>query len=126
MAEKNEIGNLIDEFFELRNEKEKREGELKEVKQKLDELESKILSCMDNDQIEKAATDKGSVSLNVKIYPQITDREEFFNFVKDTGKTELITFSANQASFRSFLEEENEYPPGTEGFVKSKLNARRR
>lgn len=120
------LGEKTELLFELREEKDSLNEELKEVRKQIDELQYNIIEEMEDQGLEKHSTHRGTISLSVKLYPNVIDKQEFINWCVDNGHYGMIVARANEASFREFFEENFEYPQGTDAYEKPTLNVRRR
>lgn len=123
MSEK--LGDMIDELFRLRVEKQELSNTLKELGDTIDSTEWAILQKMEELELDQAKTDSGTVSRKVELYPNIEDKEAFVNWCHERGDNSFMVVTANKASFRAFYEENNEYPDGINAYEKATLNVRK-
>jgi hypothetical protein len=118
------LGQLTDKMFELRQNKAAYENIVKDIVKQIDEVEYYIIQRMEEINIDKMATDKGTISKKVELYPKITDKQAFFEWLKANDKPEMAVLNVNKASFTEYFESMAEYPGGVDAFMKSKLNIR--
>lgn len=119
------LGEKIDELFKLRAEIDSISSQLARMKEAEEAIREEIIQLMDDVDIAKASSVLGTVSKKVELYPSIKDKQSFIEFCHVTGNTELMISQCNRAAFRTYYEQNNEYPPGIDAYEKSTLSVRK-
>ena len=120
------LGEKTSELFKLREQKAELAAETTKLNKQIDYLRHLIVEDMENAGLDRVATEEGSISAKLKVYPTVTAKEDFINWCVNNGRTDMMIIRANEASFREYFEECFEYPEGLEGYEKTDLNVRRR
>jgi len=106
------IKDLIDQYVETKNNREALNEEAKECTNKMGRLEKDIMELMSTAGIDKAATDKASVTMKATKHPAIDDWATFYEYVASTKQFELLHKRLSSTAFRERWEA-GEAIPGT-------------
>ena len=118
----NSIGNLIDTFYMIRQSKREKEEEIKQINKELDELEEKIISFMQIENLEKASGILATATYKVDIYASVENKEELIRWCVDNNRFDFLQSRVNNAPVKEMLETSNVTPPGVSIFNKTKLS----
>ena len=125
MARPMSLGEKTSLLFDLRNQKAELEAKVKDITREIEELNWEIIQGMENAGLDKMTVAEGTVSRTVKLYPSIQDKDTFINWCVEQGLPGMMVVRANEAVFREFFDQHNEYPEGLDAFEKATLNVRR-
>jgi len=105
-----ELGKMVRELRELRDQKEKLEADLKDVNLSIRKLaEHQIPEYMDEHEIEKlSVSGVGTVYLTTKVYANVKkeNQEAFFEWLRETGNEELIREAVHPSTLNAFAKEQ--------------------
>ncbi len=118
------IGDLTDLLDELREEKRGYESKIKDINKNYQLVEERLIEIMEENGLEQVKGQRASASLSVKPYPQVKDKEAFYNWALQGGRFEFLQARVNSAPVIEMLENENELPDGIELFTKKRINLR--
>lgn len=112
-----EFERLCDEVFELRGVIDEKEADVKAHRQKLEVLQSKVLSYMEKFDKKKHTGRLGTLSLRIESYPAMPKdpgkKQAFFDYLKEKDVfDEMIT--VNSQRLRGFFKSEKEAAGGDE------------
>jgi hypothetical protein len=119
------INDLINEFVETKALKESLNEQIKELNEKLANVEAQIMEQMANVGISQAATEKASCTMRQVQHPAITDWPAFYEYVQKTGEFELLHKRLSSPAFRERWEA-GEVIPGTTTSSVWELSVRRK
>lgn len=120
------IGTIGNRLYELRAQKEELSEQVKGINTEIDRLEGRLVEMMDEQGIEKASCDLGSLTRKVELYPTVTDKEAFVEFAfSEAHDLGLMVVSANRAAFKAYFETTGEYPDGVDAHIRASINYRR-
>lgn len=98
------ISDLIDQFVEVKAQREKLNEDSKACTLKLAVLEKDIMSLMSDVGITKAASDKASLTMREVKHPSIDNWTLFYDYVAQTGQFELLHKRLSSTAFREHWE----------------------
>lgn len=98
------ISDLIDQFVEVKAQREKLNEDAKACTLKLAVLEKDIMSLMSDVGITKAASDKASLTMREVKHPSIDNWTLFYDYVAQTGQFELLHKRLSSTAFREHWE----------------------
>ena len=98
------ISDLIDQFVEVKAQREKLNEDSKACTLKLAVLEKDIMSLMSDVGITKAASDKASLTMREVKHPSIDNWTLFYDYVAQTGQFELLQKRLSSTAFREHWE----------------------
>ena len=76
------------------------------------EIEGELLRILDAAGVKTARTAEGTATAEEKITASCSDPDVFMDYVKRTGRFELLNRAANPTACREFTEKNQEPPPG--------------
>lgn len=117
------VGQMIDEMYDLREERRKAEQVAKEAKEKLDAAEVALLERLKAEGIDKATGTKASASISTNLMTTVTDWDAFYEYVGKKKYFHLLERRPAQVACREIWERERKLP-GAESFTKVSLNLR--
>lgn len=124
--DKTTIGDMINRMVELQGQKGEVEAELKEIKEQIEQTQQEILEFMEGVGLDSVKNDKATLTRSVDMYPNVTDMEAFVKAAYETNMPGLLQKRVSKGAFEEYFEMYGEYPPGTDSYLKTKLNMRRR
>lgn len=125
-----ELKSKIDEYVELRNQKDKLNASLKGINEALKPVEQAILTGMDDMELKSIKATTGiTVTVVESSFPRIADKTKVMPWMAQHGFEDLFTINAQ--TFRGFFNERmknGEAVPdeGIEHFVKTTLSLKGR
>lgn len=122
------IEDLSAEMIEIRNKRRKLSAEDKALKAEYDDLEWRMRQAMEAVGTTVARANGHSISLQSTIVGQVSDWDEFVNFIADNIETRpdvmtLLTRNVSGPAFRQLAEEFGDIP-GLEPFEKQSVSLR--
>lgn len=117
------LGATIDNLWAMREEKRRLEAELKEVEDRIAELEEQLLDRLDAEGLDKATGSKATVSVSTNTVAQVTDWDELWKFILKNKYTHLLQRRVSDPAYRELLEQ-GKRVPGVEPFLRRRLNLR--
>lgn len=86
------LSELAGEFYDLREEKTRLKSELKELENKMDEIEHEMLEEMAHEGMNRLDLQgKGSFFLATRRFYKISDKEALIDFLHENNDTDLLT-----------------------------------
>lgn len=116
---------IIQQFRELKDEKDRLNKLVKELNSPLEYLQGLIITRMQAEGATKISTDFGSCSIKTDIYPKVDDFGLFIQYIARHNALELIQKRPNAAGWRAIIAEGGEVP-GLGEYEDTKLNFRRK
>lgn len=117
---------LAEQLFNLKDQKSTINKELKSINKQIDSVENHMAELMAEQGIEQFRSAYGSCTMNVALYPTIQDFNNFMDWVMRTESYEFLYRRVNEKSFREFVDNAGEYPPGLDAYPKTKINTRKK
>lgn len=117
------LGKAIDKIFALRSKKAELEAAAKDVERQIADLDVEILESLEASGLEKTATKAGSVSISMSTVAQVTDWDEFLDYIYKKKYGHLLQRRVSDPAWRELIEQGKKVP-GTTGFTKKRLNYR--
>ena len=123
--EKPSLGALIDQMHALREKKRELEASIKDLEGQATSLESQIMDGMNEQGLEKMSGAVGTVSISSTTVANVTDWDAFWAYVHKMKYGHLIQRRVSDPAYRELIES-GKHVPGTEPFIKKRLNLRAR
>jgi hypothetical protein len=120
------LGTKIDKIFQLRFEKANLENQVKEINAQIDQLSWEAIGEMEKLGVDKVASNLGTATRKVDLYPRVEDKDSFVNWCTEHGRFDMATMSVNRAVFKQHFDESNDYPEGVDAYEKATLNFRKK
>ncbi len=120
------LGDIIDNIFALRNEKDELQSRISDINGQIDELQYKAVTMMQEEGLDKTSTSIGSVSLKIEQYPNVKDIGALVDWAYTNGKPEILQRRVSKTVFDEYFQETGEYPDGIDTYEKATLNYRRK
>ncbi len=117
------LGAEIDALYALREKKRGLEAQAKEVEAEAAEIEARLMETLDAQGLAKATGSKASVSTTSTIAANVLDWDSFLAYVYKNKAGHLLQRRVSDPSWREAVELKGSVP-GTEPFVKKRLNLR--
>lgn len=117
------LGALIDQMWAVREEKRKLEASVKELDDKLAELDASLQQRLAEDGLDKAAGAKASVSVTTSVIADVQDWDEFWKFILKHKFTHLLQRRVSDPAYRELLDAGKKVP-GVQPFPKKRINLR--
>lgn len=118
------LGAMIDQAYQLREQRRQLAAEDKLIKADLDDLELKIIAKLDAEGTDRGASKMASVSITESEEPQVVDWDAFCAFAKRTGNMHLFQRRVSAPAWRELRGLKKSEVPGLEVFKKRSLNLR--
>lgn len=124
------IDKLVEAYRILREKKEQIDAEykakLEEIRRRQEVIENKILDFFNQTGVESARTPHGTAYISEVFNARVTNRDDFYRFVRDNDAWEFVEARANKTAVKQYLEEHNgSLPPGVGVAVIRKVNIRK-
>lgn len=119
------LGALIDQMHSLREKKRALEESVKDLEGQATLLESQIMESMEKQGLEKMSGTLASVSITSTTTANVTDWDEFWAYIHKMKYGHLLQRRVSDPAYRELLESGKKVP-GTEPFIKKRLNLRTR
>lgn len=116
-------GATIDQLWTVREEKRRLEGEIKEVEERLKEIELELMERMEHDGLEKATGSKASASITFSTVADVQDWDKFWPYIAKNKYWHLVQRRVSDPAYRELLEAGKKVP-GVQPFTKRRLNLR--
>ena len=124
-----DIQTLVEKYVQLRDKKSELDKAHKEKMAKynnaMQELEARLLDNLNSMGVESARTPNGTAYRTVRSSVKVEDRDAFLDFIRENGEWEFLESRANKTAVESYLEEQEELPPGLSINRQSVVNIRR-
>jgi acyl transferase domain-containing protein len=117
------IGEMADELQQLRERKRELEAEIAVVEGQYKGIEDELLQQLEAQHTSTAKGKLASVSITSSVTANVTDWDKLYAFIKRHGHFHLLHRRVTDAAYRELLEHGVKVP-GTESFVKKRLNVR--
>lgn len=119
------VGELIDAYFRIREERNAINNKAKELNDKLARLEGAIIESLDHSRIDQGRGNFATGSISETVVPTIKDFSKVQNFIYRHKALHLMEARISSRVYREMLEERGEVP-GLEPFTRRKLNVQKR
>lgn len=124
--ETNKYKNLVTELRNLKEQKEKKNEEIKAINSSITQVENMLMSELQTDGLDTIKVSGiGTVYITTTDYPQVTDMDSFVNWCAENNRADMIQKRVSSTAFKQYVEEFNEYPDGVDSYVKETVNLRR-
>ena len=124
-----DIQTLVDKYVQLRDKKSELDTAHKERMAKynhaMKELESRLLDQLNTLGVESARTPSGTAYRSIRSSVKVDDRDAFISFVRDNDGWDFVESRPNKSAVESYLEEQQELPPGVSMSRQAVVNIRR-
>lgn len=125
MVDSAPVGQLIDAYYDLREQKRVHEAEIKILNDHMSSIEAAIVEKLDAEQVDQSRGHKATASISESIVPTVSDYDAFSKFVLRHKALHLLEKRVSAKSYREMLEERGEVP-GLEPYTKRRLNVQKR
>ena len=116
-------GAAIDAMWSLREKKRALEAGLKELEGEIANVESELMESMKANGIEKATGKHAAVSISSSVSANVEDWDTFLAWIYKTKNGHLLQRRVSDPAWREMTEIKG-VVPGTQPFVKTRLNLR--
>lgn len=124
-----DVQTLVDKYVQLRDKKSELDKQHKDKMAKyneaLKELESRLLDQLNTLGVESARTPSGTAYRSIRSSVRVDDRDAFISFVRDNDGWDFVESRPNKSAVESYLEEQQELPPGVSINRQAVVNIRR-
>lgn len=114
------LGNLIDQLWELREDRRKLAAQDDALKKEFENLEKEIMDRLLSEELPGARGKKGVVSYQEVELPHVVDWDEFWEFIYQNRYFHMMERRPSVPGCRELFEQ-GKVIPGVEKFVKQKL-----
>ena len=121
---KNELIEAIDRINELQLEKKKLAAQVKELGKEIDTLNYNVLQSFDANDITGLKTEEAEAALDIKLFPNITDKNEFYEWAINNDHFEMLQSRLNKRPVLTFYDESGECVPGTDVATKRTIKVK--
>lgn len=124
--EQNKYKDDIVYLRQLKDNKDRKNEELKAINTEIEQCERRIIEQMELDGLDTLSIrGVGTAFVTTKDYPQVTDMEAFVKWCYENNRTDMIQKRVSSTAYNQYVQAENIMPDGTDVFQKSTLNFRR-
>lgn len=124
--EQNKYKDDIVYLRQLKDNKDRKNEELKAINAEIEQCERRIIEQMELDGLDTLSIrGVGTAFVTTKDYPQVTDMEAFVKWCYENNRTDMIQKRVSSTAYNQYVQAENIMPDGTDVFQKSTLNFRR-
>ena len=104
------IFQMADELKALKDEKKKKDDELKELTAKIEELDENLSNAMIDSELDKFTHSGSTFYLKSRLFASAVagKKEDMINALKNNGAGELVVEQVNANTLSSFIKEEQE------------------
>jgi hypothetical protein len=88
--------------------------EMREMKVLKQDIDAKIQTWLIVNNLEKVDTSRITLALKTKQYTNVSDWDEFYQFIEEKGDMEFLQKRAKSTEVMAYIEETGEVPPGIE------------
>lgn len=125
--ENNKYKSMVEELRALKEQKEKKNEEIKAINGAITQVENMLLTELQADGVDTISINGvGTVYITTTDYPQVTDMDAFVAWCAENNRADMIQKRVSSTAFKQYLEETNEYPDGVNSYVKETVNLRRK
>jgi len=118
------LDELIDTAYELRERKYQAQAVVDAIDDEFKQLESEIIRRATDLNIKTAGTAVAKISVSEETVPNVTDWDQVFNHIRETGAFYLLKKQLNTGPYRELIAAGNSLV-GVEPFVRRKLSLRK-
>ena len=97
------INELIEQRSKVKNELTELNAQLKELRKKQDDLDSQLLTKLDEQGLSRTANDKASVSINQDTVPEVTDWDAVYEHINTTKDYSLLQRRVSSTAYKELL-----------------------
>ena len=115
------MGTLIDQLRDKREERRALEEKISLVKLQYDEIEQKVMEAMDKESVSKSTGKKATASISESVVPNVTDWDMFHAYIGKMKYYHLLERRASVTGCRELFETKGSIP-GVVPFTKRRLN----
>ena len=123
------VGDVVETYITLRNQKEALEAETKEVlvgiKEKMLKLEAWIQAKSDETGVKSFKTDHGTAFLTTSDYASVANWDAVLAFVKENEAWDMLTRGVNKRSVRGYIDANKTVPDGVNFGTRIGVSVRR-
>lgn len=123
------VDQAIAAYMKLRYEKERIEGETKELvaglKVKMEKLEAWIKEQADAQGVTSFKTPSGTAFLTTTDYATVADWDAVLDFVRENEAFDMFEKRVSKVAVRSYIEQTKSVPPGVNYGTKLEVNIRK-
>ena len=121
------VDQMVGAFMNLREAIQKREDEIKELKEKQEKINEKLLALCEKENVDSLKTPMGTVSRRVSSTFWTSDWEKMHNFVLKHKAPHLLERRLHNKNVKEFLEDNPKLsPPGLQTNRKYVVSIRKR
>ena len=120
------LGEKVNRYFEIRDEKDAINAQLKEINEQQEDVELQIIADMEQSGLSKTETSRGSISVAVGMYPEIEDKESFYRWVIANNRWDMVQKRISRGPVLELFETKNILPDGVSTYTKQTINMRRK
>ncbi len=118
------IGKMIDKMYELREQKRALEKDLKDIEDKMKEMDAEIMAQMDDEDMPMARGQLASASIAETVIAEVDDWDTFYDNLKQTDRLYLLQRRVSNAAWNE-LRLAGELVPGTKPLTRRRINLRK-
>jgi hypothetical protein len=109
--------DLIAEYIRLRDQKKEAEAQAKawidnQFTHRMDRIETELMAFLNDAGSESVKTGAGTAFKRIETSITVADQKEFSRFVIGSQAWDLLDFRASKTGVKSYLEENQNLPPG--------------
>jgi hypothetical protein len=117
------IGGLIDQLFDIREQKRKLESQISKLDESKSPLEAQLMELMQTANVTQSRGRKASVTLKQTIVPQVQDWDKFYAYIQRNKAFHMLERRPAAAAYREALELRKGKPvPGVIPFSRNTIS----
>jgi hypothetical protein len=118
------VGSLIDELYDLNQQKKELNQKLEDLKHEAAEVEQLIFAALDHEDLTQCRGRVGKVTITVSDVPTVVDWDRFQEYILQTRALHLLERRPAVMAWRE-LHQSGEVVPGVNPFTKRSLSVRK-
>ena len=118
------LGELIDLAFELREQKRVKEAETKEISAELTTVEGKIFARLEDIGVTTAKATLASATITEQVVPVVSDFEQVLKWIKENDAFYMLQRRISSPAYKEILDMGGEIP-GVEPYTKRTISLRK-
>jgi len=119
------IGEMINELYELRSMRLDFEKQVEAMKQEEKALEAALTEQAQSLAVTSLKSNIASFSISTEVVPNVLDWESIYKFITEKEDFSLLQKRISVTSWRDYYTEESILVPGTQAFEKIKASLRK-
>lgn len=126
MPEENKYLSRLKTLRQLKEQKDKKNEELKAINSEIEQMERSIITEMETDGLDTISIRGiGTAYITAKQMPTVSDMESFVSWCYENNRTDMIQKRVSSKVCLDYMAETNEMPEGINIYTENKIGFRR-